>query len=161
MNHLATEFFSSVAQVKLVHVPYKGIGPAFSDLLGGNVQMLVPSIAAASQYIQSGRLRGLAVTGARRSPLAPAVPTVAEAGLPGFELEVWWGLLGPARLPGPIVKRLNEELNAVIMLPDVHELLAREGASPRPGKPEDFGKLIGYELARWSKLIQERHIQLE
>jgi tripartite-type tricarboxylate transporter receptor subunit TctC len=161
MNHLATEFFASVAQVKLVHVPYKGIGPAFTDLLGGNVQMVVPSVAGAAPYINSGKLRGLAVTGAQRSALAPNVPTVSEAGLPGFQLEVWWGLEAPARLPEPIVKRLNTELNAVLAAPEVHDLLAREGATPRPGTPQAFGDLIRSELGRWTKLIQERHIQTE
>ena len=106
-------------------------------------------------------MRGLAVTSAKRSPLAPELPTATEAGLPGFEPEVWWGLLGPARLPPAIVKRLNEELNAVLALPDVRDLLAREGATPRPGTPDEFGNLIRAELARWSKLIKEARIQTE
>ena len=161
MNHLVTELFASVAKVELVHVPYKGIAPAFTDLIGGNLQMIVSTVSSATQYIHSGKMRGLAVTGAQRSPLAPELPTAAEAGLPGFEPEVWWGLLGPARLPPPIVKRLNEELNAVLALPEVRELLAREGATPRPGTPQEFGKLIGAELARWGKLIKEAHIRTE
>jgi tripartite-type tricarboxylate transporter receptor subunit TctC len=161
MNHLTTELFASTAKVELVHVPYKGISVAFTDLLGGNLQMLVPTVSSATQYIHSGKMRGLAVTSAQRSPLAPELPTAAEAGLPGFEPEVWWGLLGPGKLPPAIVKRLNEELNAVLAMPEVRETLAREGATPRPGTPEEFGKLIQADLARWTKLIKDSHIQVE
>ena len=99
--------------------------------------------------------------GAQRSPLAPELPTAAEAGLPGFSLEAWWGLLGPARLPTPVVKRLNEELNAVLALPDVREALAREGATPQPGTPEDFGNLIRSELTRWSRLIKDAQMDIQ
>jgi tripartite-type tricarboxylate transporter receptor subunit TctC len=161
INHLGTELLASEAKVQLVHVPYKGIGPAFTDLMGGRLQMALPTLASAAQYIHSGKMRGLAVTGAQRSPLAPELPTVSEAGLPGFQLEVWWGVVGPARLPAPVVKRLNEELNAVFALPEMREVLAREGATPRPSTPEDFGKLISSDLARWSKLIKDSHIQVE
>jgi tripartite-type tricarboxylate transporter receptor subunit TctC len=106
-------------------------------------------------------MRGLAVTGAKRSPLAPELPTVAEAALPGFVLEVWWGIVGPARLPAPVLKRLNEDLNAVLALPEIREVLAREGAEPRPTTPADFGKLISTDLARWSKLIKDTNIKVE
>ena len=161
INHLGTELFASTAKIQLVHVPYKGIGPAFTDLMGGNLQMALPTIASAVQFIQSGRMRGLAVTGNQRSPLAPELPTVAEAALPGFALEVWWGIIGPARLPAPVLNRLNQELNAVLALPDVREVLAREGAEPRPGAPADFGKLISSDLARWSKLIKDTNMKIE
>ena len=132
-----------------------------TDLMGGNLQMVLPSLPSAIPYVRAGRMRALAMTGAQRSPLAPELPTTAEAGLPEFRLEVWWGLLAPARLPAPLLKRFNEELNAVLALPDVRELLAREGALPRPGTPEDFQKLIRSELARWSQLIKGTHIQLD
>ena len=161
INHLGTELLASAAKVQLVHIPYKGIGPAFTDLMGGNLQMALPTLASAVQHIQAGKMRGLAVTGAQRSPLAPELPTVAEAALPGFVLEVWWGIVGPARLPAPVLKRLNEELNAVLALPDVREVLAREGAEPRPSTPEEFGKLISSDLARWGRLIKDTHIKVE
>ena len=161
MNHLGTELFASAAKVQLVHVPYKGISLAFTDLMGGSLQMLLPSLASATQQIQNGKMRGLAVTGLQRSPMAPDLPTASEAGLPGFQLEVWFGLIGPARLPAPIVKRLNEELNAVLATPEMKDMLAREGASPRPGTPDDFAKLIRAELARWTKLIKDANIQIE
>jgi len=161
INHLGTELLAAEGKVQLVHVPYKGIGPAFTDLMAGRLQMALPSLASVTQYIHSGKMRGLAVTGAQRSPLAPELPTVSEAGLPGFQLEVWWGLVGPAHLPAPILKRLNDETNAVLALPDMQEVLAREGATPRPSSPDDFGRLIGSDLARWSKLIKDAHIQVE
>jgi len=161
INHLGTELLASDAKIQLVHVPYKGIGPAFTDLMGGRLQMSLPSLASVTQYIHSGKMRGLAVTGAERSPLAPELPTVSEAGVPGFQLEVWWGLMGPAKMPPAVLKRLNDELNAVLALPEMQEVLAREGATPRPGTPEAFGKLISADLTRWTKLIKDAHIQVE
>jgi len=161
INHLGTELFASAAKIQLVHVPYKGIGPAFTDLMGGNLQMALPTVSSAIAYIQSGKMRGLCVTGAQRSPLAPELPTCSDAGLPGFQLEVWWGILGPAKMPPAVVKRLNEELNTVLTQPEVREVLAREGATPTPVAPEAFGKLIPFELARWSKLIKDANIQTE
>jgi tripartite-type tricarboxylate transporter receptor subunit TctC len=161
INHLGTELFASAAKIKLVHVPYKGIGPAFTDLMGGNLQMALPTISSATAYIHSGKMRGLCVTGAQRSPLAPELPTCSEAGLPGFQLEAWWGILGPAKVPPAAVKRLNDELNLVLAQPDVRDVLAREGATPKPGTPEEFSKLIPAELARWTKLIKDANIQTE
>jgi len=161
MNHLGTELFASAAKVQLTHVPYKGISLAFTDLMGGSLQMLLPSLASATQQIQSGKMRGLAVTGAQRSPLAPNIPTASEAGVPGFQLEVWFGLMGPARMPPNVVKRLNEEVNAALASPDMKEMLAREGAEPRPGTPDDFNKLIRSEVARWTSLIRDSNIQIE
>ena len=161
ITHLGTELLATAANIQLVHIPYKGIAPAFTDLMGGNLQMVLPTLASATTFLHSGKMRGLAVTGAQRSPLAPELPTAAEAGLPGFQLEVWWGILGPAKLPPPLLKRLNSELNAVLALPDVREVLEREGASPRPGTPEEYGRLIRADLARWAKLIKDAHIQTE
>lgn len=161
INHLGTELLASAAKIQLVHVPYRGIGPAFTDLLAGNLQMLLPTLASVAQYINAGTMRGLAVTGPQRSPLAPDLPTASEAGLPGFRLEAWWGLLGPARLPAVVTKRLNEELNAALAMSDVQEALAREGAASQAGAPEDFGNLIRSELSRWSRLIKDAEIQIE
>jgi len=161
INHLGTELLAAAAKVQLVHIPYRGIGPAFTDLIAGNLQMLLPTLASAAQYINAGTMRGLAVTGARRSPLAPELPTASEAGLPDFRLEAWWGLLGPARLPTAVAKRLNEEVNAALALPDVQEALAREGAMPQPDTPQNFGNLIRSELVRWSRLIKDAEIQLD
>ena len=161
INHLGTEMVAAAAKVELMHVPYKGSGLAFTDLMGGSLQMLLPSLPSVLPQIRAGKMRGLAVTSAQRSPLAPEIPTAAEADLPGFQLEAWFGLLGPARLPAPIVKRLNEELNAALSQPDGTEQLAREGAMALPGKPGEFGSLIRSEVVRWTKLIKDNNIQLE
>lgn len=161
MNHLAAELFASVAKVQLVHVPYRGAGPAFTDLMAGTVQLHLPSLSAASEFIRAGKMRGLAVTSPQRSPLAPELPTMAEAGLPTMECEIWWGMLGPANMPPAVVQRLNTELNAVLAQPDMRDLLAREGATPRPSTPAAFATLIQTEIGRWAKVIKDANIQIE
>ena len=161
INHLGTELFAAAAKVKLVHVPYKGMGPAFNDLIAGNLQMGLPSLSSVAQHIHAGMMRGLAVTGKHRSSLAPELPTADEAGLPGFELEVWWGLVGPAKMPPAVVKRLNDELNAVLESPDVQETLKREGAITHPSTPEDFGHLISSDVKRWKQVVEDAHLQIE
>ena len=161
INHLGTELFASAAKVRLTHVPYKGIGPAFIDLMGGSLQMVLPTLASVIPHIRAGKMRGLAVTSVQRSPLMPEIPTANEAGLPGFKLEVWFGLLGPAHMPARVVKRLNEELNAVLALPEVNEVLAREGATPQPSAPEEFENVIRLDIARWTRLIKDTGIQIE
>ena len=161
INHLGTELFAAAAKVQLVHVPYKGMGPAFNDLIAGNLQMGLPSLSSVVQHIHAGTMRGLAVTGKHRSPLAPELPTADEAGLPGFELEVWWGLVGPAKMPPAVVKRLNAELNAVLEVPAMQETLKREGATTHPGTPEDFGNLINSDLKRWKQVVEDAHIEIQ
>jgi len=161
ITHLGTELLSATAKVQLVHIPYKSLTLAFPDLLTGRIQMALPVLSAATPQLRAGKVRGLAVTGAQRSPILPDLPTTAEAGLPGFELVAWWGTLGPARMPAPIVKRLNEEQNAIFAMADVRERLLREGATSSSGTPEDFGRLVRAELARYSKLIKDANIQME
>jgi tripartite-type tricarboxylate transporter receptor subunit TctC len=161
MNHLGMELIASTAKIKLLHVPYQGLGPAITGLMGGQVQMLLASLPAAMPHVRAGKMRAIAVTGVQRSALMPDLPTTAEAGLPGVEIEAWWGLLGPAGLPAPIVKRLNDELNAVLGTPEIVDVLARDGATPRPGAPDAFRKVISSDVARWSKLIKEARISTE
>lgn len=161
LNQMGTELLASEARVRLTHVPYKGISPAFVDLMAGNLQMLLPSLPAATELVRAGKIRGLAVTSAQRAAMLPELPTVSEAGLPGFQLEVWWGLFGPAGMPAPVVKRVNDALNAALANPDIKELLGRQGASPRPGSPEAFGNLMRSDIARWSQLVKEKGIQTE
>ena len=161
ITHLGTEMFASAARVQLLHVPYKGVGEALPDLLSGRLQLLLPTMAVGLPQIRAGKVRGLAVTSLRRSPLAPEIPTAAESGLPGFEVEAFWGVLGPVRLPAPIVKRLNDEINAVLAMPDVRESLAREGATARSSTPEAFGEKMKTELVRWTRLIKDAHITAE
>jgi len=161
INHLGTELFAHAAGIKLTHVPYKGIGPAFNDLMGGQLQMLLPTVASVMQQIHAGTMRGLAVTGASRSSLLPELPTVSEAGVPGFKLEAWFGLLGPTGMPPDIVERLNTELNAVLGMEDIKKRLELEGATPLPGTPQSLGNLMKSELGRWREVIQQAGIQLQ
>ncbi|MEJ8848217.1 tripartite tricarboxylate transporter substrate binding protein [Variovorax rhizosphaerae] len=158
INHLGGELFNHLANVKLLHVPYTGLGPAITDFLGGRTQMLVASFPAALPHVRGGRMRALAVTGNERSDLVPDLPTAAEAGLPGYVVDSWWGVLGPRGLPAPIVQRINEELNAVLATPDLRELLSRDGARPRPGSPQDFARVIDTEVPRWRQLVQSARI---
>ncbi|MDM0022234.1 Bug family tripartite tricarboxylate transporter substrate binding protein [Variovorax saccharolyticus] len=161
ISHLGVELLARGAGVQLVHVPYKGMAPAFTDMLGGSIQMLMPSPATATPHIAGGKVRALAVTSAQRSQFMPNVPTVAESGVPGFQVEFWWGLLGPSGMPQAVVKRLNEELNWALSQPDIRDLLARDGAVPKPGTPEDFRKLIAFELDRWNKLVKDANIKTD
>jgi tripartite-type tricarboxylate transporter receptor subunit TctC len=160
-GHLAGELLQSMAGVRLVHVPYKGAGPAAVDLIGGQIEMLVTSAVNALQHERSGRVRPLAVTTARRSLAMPDVPTVAEAALPGYELMTWYGLLAPAGTPRETIDRLNRETTAVLKLADVQSRLAADGVEPAPDTPERFSALIKSELARIAKIIREANIQIE
>ena len=152
-NHLAGELFASMAEVKLTHIPYKGTGPAITDLLGGHIAMMFAPIPAAHGNVSAGLLRALGVTSLKRSSLLPDVPTVAEAGLPGFEVAQRSALLAPAGTPGATIERLNKELNAVLATDEVRKRLALEGGEPIPGPPEAYAADIEREEARWSKLV--------
>lgn len=161
INQLGTEMMAAAANIQLTHVPYKGMGLAFTDLMGGQIQMALPGLPPAMPLMKSGALRGLAVTGATRSPLAPDLPTVAEAGIPGFSLEIWWGVFAPANVPATIVAKLNETINEVLVSPSLRTVLAREGVEPRPQTPEAFGDYVKAEIARWAKVIKDANIPLE
>jgi len=161
MSHLGMELLASEAKVQFAHVPYKGMSPAFTDLIAGNAEAGLTSFATVSPLIESGKVRGLAVTSAQRTPFAPHLPTTAEAGYPGFRIDFWWGLAAPARVPPAIIKRLNAELNAILAQGETRDLLAREAALPAPSTPEEFGKLIGVDTALWTRLIKERNIRVE
>jgi tripartite-type tricarboxylate transporter receptor subunit TctC len=161
INHLGTELMASAAKIEMTHIPYKGIGPAFTDLMGGSLQMTLPTLASVLPQLRGGKMRALAVTSAQRSPLAPEIPTASEAGLAGFRLEAWFGLLGPANMPPAVLKRLNEELNWTLTQPDMKEALTREAAATMPGTPEEFASLLRSEVTRWTKLISEKNIQID
>jgi tripartite-type tricarboxylate transporter receptor subunit TctC len=161
INHLGTELLAQAGGMQLLHIPYKGIGPAFTDVMGGNLQMLLPTVASVVQQVRAGRMRALAVTSAERSPLVPDWPTTAEAGLPGFALEAWFGLLGPASLPADVLARLNMELNHVLGQADFKEVLLRDGAVARPSTPEAFGELVRTDIGRWAKVIRDSGIMLD
>jgi tripartite-type tricarboxylate transporter receptor subunit TctC len=153
-GHLALELFNVMAGTKMTHVPYKGGGPAMIDLLGGQINLIFATAASAVPHMQSGKIRALAVSTAKRSKLTPDLPTIAEAGLPGFEANNWNGLVVPAKTPRPIIDRLNKEFTAVLTMPDIVNLLFKQGLDAAPGTPEDFGKYIKAETAKWAKVIK-------
>ncbi|MFO1323723.1 MAG: tripartite tricarboxylate transporter substrate binding protein [Burkholderiales bacterium] len=156
--HIAGELFKQQAGVDILHVPYKGSGPAVTDTLAGTTQIMFPSLVAATPQIKSGKLRALAVTGNKRSKLFPDLPTVSEAGVPGFEISQWYGFFAPAKTPKDIVDKLNKEIVAVMKEPDVAKKFADQGADIVTNTPEDFGRFVQAELAKWSKFIKEAKI---
>jgi tripartite-type tricarboxylate transporter receptor subunit TctC len=152
--HLAAELFKSLAKVDMVHVPYKGSAPGLIDLLGGQTQLMFATMPPALPHVKSGRLRALGVTGAQRSPVVPELPTIAESGLPGYEITQWWALMGPPGLPPAIVTRLNSELNAILQQPDVKERFASEGAVTASNTPEWLASFMKSEVAKWAKVVR-------
>ena len=160
-SHLAAVMFDSMTGVDMVHVPYKGLSPALADLLSGRVQVMFSSVVAILPHIKAEKLRGLAVTGSRRLPSMPNLPTIAESGLPGYEASSWYGVLAPAGTPREIVARLNSELVKVLDQPEVRGSLLAEGAEPIGGTPEQFAAHIRSEKERLGKLIREAKIRLE
>jgi tripartite-type tricarboxylate transporter receptor subunit TctC len=153
VGHLAGELFATTAGLKLTHVPYKGTGPAITDLLGGHIPMMFTPIPTAHGQAESGLLRALAVTSARRSSLLPDLPTVAESGLPGYEAALRYGLVAPGGTPRAIVERLNKELRLALAAEDVRQRLATDGTEVLPSTPEEYAADIGREEASWSKVV--------
>jgi tripartite-type tricarboxylate transporter receptor subunit TctC len=154
VGHVAGEYFAIATGIKLTHVPYKGTGPAITDLLGGHIPMAFSPIPAVHESAKNGLLRMLAVTSATRSALAPDLPTVAESGAPGFEAVLRYGLIAPAGTPRPVIDRLNTALQATLASDEVRNRLAVEGAEPLPGTPEDYAADIDREETLWSKVIK-------
>ncbi|HEX9674076.1 MAG TPA: tripartite tricarboxylate transporter substrate binding protein [Burkholderiales bacterium] len=158
-GHLALELFNLQAGTKIVHVPYKGGGPAIIDLLAGNINLIFATGASSINHVKAGKIRALAVTTAKRSALAPELPTIAEAGLPGFEANNWNGVVVPAKTPRAIINRLNKEFAAALSLPDIKQFLFNQGLDAAPGTPEAFGAYIKSERAKWAKVIKAAGIQ--
>jgi len=159
--HLAAELFKYRGKLNLVHVPYKGGGPAAAAVLGGEAQVLFGSFASSYPHVKSGRLKGLAVTGLKRSAVAPEIPTVAESAFPGFDVTAWYGFSAPAKISPAIVKRLHAETMKVLKMPDVQEALSRQGLDEAPLGPVDFAAVIKQETAVWGKLIKEAGIHAD
>lgn len=154
-THLAAELFNNMARTKMTHVPYKGGGPANTALLSGEVSCYFGSIGGSLPHIRSGRLRTLAVTGIKRSSALPAVPTIAEAGLPGYDITGWFGMLAPAGTPQDVVATLNREVNKTLQQADVKKrLLEAEGADPVPGSADEFAQFIGAELRKYAEIVR-------
>ena len=153
-GHLALELFNVLAGTKITHIPYKGGGPAMVDLLGGQINLIFATAASAIPHIKSGKINALAVTTSNRSKLVPDLPTVAETGLKGFEANNWYGLVVPAKTPKPIIERLNKEFTAVLNMPEIREILFKQGLDAAPSTPDAFGAYIKAETAKWAKVIK-------
>ena len=160
-GHLGGALFEVLTGAKMVHVPYKGMSLAITDVIAGQVSLVFGTSASVMQHARSGRMRALATTGARRAAALPDLPTVAEAGVPGYEAGLWYGFVGPARIPPDIVRRLNSEIVSVLKSPEVRERLASQGVEATPTTPEEFGRLLVSDLERWAKVVQRAGIRLE
>jgi tripartite-type tricarboxylate transporter receptor subunit TctC len=160
-GHLAAELLASMAGIKLLHVPYKGGGPALMDLIAGNVQVLFATQLASWPHIQSGRIRALAVSTDQRAASLPDLPTIAESGVPGYDSGVWYALLAPAGTPREIVARLNQEVARALAQPDYRAFLVRNGVEPIGSAPEELARYIKSELVKWAKVIREAGVRVE
>lgn len=152
--HLSGEMFKMQTQLNMLHVPYRGSAPAVTDLLGGQVQSMFDNTPSALPHVQGGRLRAIAITSAQRSPLLPDVPTVAESGIPGFDVQSWFALAAPAGTPKPIIDRLNADLNKVLNAPDLRQRFKDLAATPEPGTPEQMRTFASAEVKRWRDVVK-------
>jgi tripartite-type tricarboxylate transporter receptor subunit TctC len=161
ITHLASELFLDMAKIKIVHIPYKGTGPALNDTIAGSTQLIFGSVSTTLQFIKSGRLRGLAVTTPRRISALPDLPTVAEAGVPGYEVVLWHGLVAPKGVPRPIVDRLNRDANEVLKAKEMEDLLATDGVAPAGGTSEQFRAVIKADIERWRGVVKQANIKVD
>jgi len=161
LTHLSMEEFKMATGIFMVHIPYRGIAPAFTDLIGGQTDAMFPGLFAALPYIKTDRARPLAVTGLKRSPADPSIPTFKELGYPGFEGQQWYGIAGPANLPPAVVAKLNAELNKVLASPEFADKMSTEALTVMPMNPQQFATYIKDDIARWSKVAKDRHIEIE
>jgi tripartite-type tricarboxylate transporter receptor subunit TctC len=160
-NHLATELFRYMAKINIVHVPYKGVAPALTDLMGGHTQLAMSSLPSTMSNIQAGRLRALALGNETRSSFLPDVPTIAESGVPGYVAEFWWGLAAPAKTPPEIVNRLASELTKALQSPELKQRFAAEGSEPSVMSREQFTAFVKNDITRWRKVVQDTGIKPE
>ena len=161
INHFATELLNDAAGLKLTHVPYKGMGPATADLIGGHVQVLVASVPSVYQHVKAGKVKGIGVTTAKASPVAPGLAPLADHGAKGYDVELWWGVLAPAGTPKEVVAKLNAEINKAISSEEMKEFLIREGAEPSPMTPEAFDRILRADVARWKKVGASAGIKMD
>ena len=159
--HMSGELLKTMAQVDIVHVPYKGGGPMLIDLMGGQIPVGFDNLPSSMNHIRAGKIRALAVTTAKRWPGAPEIPTMAEAGVPGYEATAWFGLLAPANTPKPIVELLQQHVAAILRQPEVEKLLLEQGAEAVGNTPDEFAKLIAAELQKWAKVVATTGVKLE
>jgi tripartite-type tricarboxylate transporter receptor subunit TctC len=161
LTHLAMEQFRTAAGFEAVHAAYRGIGPAITDILGGQTQMMMPGLAAAVPHIRAGKMKPIAVTGLKRHPLLPDTPTFEELGYKGFDGVQWYGIVGPAKMPEAVVKKLNDEINKAIGTPELQKRLSGEALDVMPMTPAEFGRFMQADIAKWAKLAKDRNIRLE
>ena len=159
--HMTMELFLSMGKLKMVHIPYKGTGPAMIDMLAGHTSVMAATLLTGMPQIRAGRLRPLGITSLARSSVAPEIPTIAEAGLPGYESVQWYGLLAPAQTPNEIIARLHAETTRILQQPDVKERFAGDGTDPVGNTPEQFARFIQSELVKWAKVAREAGITPE
>ena len=160
-NQLATELLKLMTRTDFTHVPYKGTGPSMTDLLSGQVQMTISVMAAMLPFVNSGRLRALAVTGSRRAPAAPDIPTLAEAGVPGYEYDTWYGIQLPAKTPRSIIDQLNAEIGRILQKPQVRNRYATNGLDSVASSPEEFSALLRSEIPKWAKVIKAAGVTVQ
>ncbi len=161
LTHLTMELFKQQVNSFIVHIPYRGIAPAFTDLIGNQTQAMFPGLAAAVPHIRSGRVKPLAVTGLVRHPLFKDLPTLDESGFKGFDAQQWYGVVGPAGMPAAVVKQLNDTLASVLAAPELREKLSIEAVEPTPMTPEQFGSFMRADIERWTQIAKARNIQLD
>jgi tripartite-type tricarboxylate transporter receptor subunit TctC len=161
LTHLTMELFKQQVNSFIVHIPYRGIAPAFTDLIGNQTQAMFPGLAAAVPHIRSGRVKPLAVTGLVRHPLFKDLPTLDESGFKGFDAQQWYGVVGPAGMPAALVKQLNDTLASVLAAPELREKLSIEAVEPTPMTPEQFGSFMRADIERWTQIAKARNIQLD
>ena len=160
-GHLAGALFDTMTGTKMEHIPYKGMSLAVSDLMGGQVSMTFGTSLSVIPHVRTGRLRALATTGAQRSPALPDLPTVEESGVPGYEAGLWYGFVGPARMPPEIVQRLNAEIVAILAQPDTREKLASQGLDARSSTPDEFARVLAADIVRWAEVVQKLGLRAE
>ncbi len=160
-NHMATELFARMAGIRIAHIPYKGVAPALTDLMGGHTQMVMTSLPSAMNQVKAGRLKAIAVGSEKRSSFMPEMPTISESGVPGYFAEFWWGIAAPAKTPGPVLDRLSAELGKALQSPELKQKFAIEGSEPSPMTREQFTRFIVNEITRWRKVAQDANIKPE
>ena len=158
-QHLALEMFKLAAKIDAIHVPYKGSGPMLTDLIGGQINYSFDTMTAATPHVKSGRAIAIAQTRSKRAKGHPNVPTMIESGYPGFEATTWYGLVGPGKLPLALVRRMNEDINRVLLMPDVAEKFEQYGAEDGGGSPEKFGEFIKVEAQKWAKVVKDANVK--
>ena len=160
-NHLSGELLKAMSGIDIVHVPYKGSAPALNDLIAGQVSLMFDLVLTAAPHIKSGAVRGIAVTSAQRSSALPELPTVAESGVPGYEVSAWFGIFGPAGLPAAVAQRLNAEFVKAVQQPDLRQRLASQGAEPLTSTPEEFASYLRSEIDKWAKVVKASGMKVD